>query len=248
MNVADLLRRPGSTRAVHLEVPVPGSRSRHHGRRRPAPHDRPAPRQPFGCHRRLGSCAGPLARRLQPVPHAARGRLRPDAAGGFEGTRSRTRRIRSARRDRPRAAAAGPWSCPNSRSCRSAKRIAEGLCPSCGANLNEDRCDCGDRAERSPMGARSAGLCPHRRCRAPPRPHELTGAEEPDGRPQEEDEQGQDPERRASAWRASPPARSLCPHCHQTKLPDVSAQLRMVRRAPGRRGRVTQRDPGGTWR
>jgi large subunit ribosomal protein L32 len=28
-------------------------------------------------------------------------------------------------------------------------------------------------------------------------------------------------QRRASAWRASAPARSLCPHCHQTKLPHI---------------------------
>ena len=27
--------------------------------------------------------------------------------------------------------------------------------------------------------------------------------------------------RRASAWRVSAPARSVCPHCHQTKLPHV---------------------------
>jgi large subunit ribosomal protein L32 len=27
--------------------------------------------------------------------------------------------------------------------------------------------------------------------------------------------------RRASNWRAEPPAKSLCPHCHQTKLPHI---------------------------
>jgi len=27
--------------------------------------------------------------------------------------------------------------------------------------------------------------------------------------------------RRASNWRVSAPARSVCPHCHQTKLPHV---------------------------
>jgi large subunit ribosomal protein L32 len=27
--------------------------------------------------------------------------------------------------------------------------------------------------------------------------------------------------RRASNWRLEPPARSLCPHCHKTKLPHI---------------------------
>jgi large subunit ribosomal protein L32 len=27
--------------------------------------------------------------------------------------------------------------------------------------------------------------------------------------------------RRASAWRLGPPARSICPHCHNAKLPHV---------------------------
>ena len=139
MNVADLLRRPGTTREVHLEVPVTGLENPSTtGRRRSTPHDRPPPREPVGRHRGLGSGPGALARGLQPVPHAA---ARPTSTSG----------LREVFEEDPIEDETYPLShdeidleqpirdlvVPELPLVPLCDEACLGLCPSCGANRNE---------------------------------------------------------------------------------------------------------------
>jgi uncharacterized protein len=144
MNVADLLRRPGSTRAVHLEVPVPGLEN---------PATTVDADQPLTIDLRLESLTAAIVAsgRVRGRWHAVCSRCLTPLEADFDLA------LREVFEEEPVEAETYPL-CQDEIDLEQPLRDlvvpelplvplcdedCQGLCPSCGANLNEDGCACG---------------------------------------------------------------------------------------------------------
>jgi uncharacterized protein len=144
MNVADLLRRPGSTREVHFEVPLPGLEN---------PSTRVEPDQPLTIDLRLESLSGGLVAsgHVQGRWRAVCSRCLTPLEADFD------LRLREVFEEDPIEEETYPLShdeidleqpirdlvVPELPLVPLCSEDCLGLCPTCGTNLNEDHpCDC----------------------------------------------------------------------------------------------------------
>ena len=147
MNVADLLRRPGTTREVHLEVPVPGLEN---------PSSRVDPDDPLTIDLRLESLsAGIVASgRVRGRWRAVCSRCLTALEDGFDLA------LREVFEDDPIEEETDPLRhdeidleqpirdlvVPELPAVPLCDEACLGLCPSCGANRNDSPCDCGNES------------------------------------------------------------------------------------------------------
>ena len=143
MNVADLLRRPGSTREVHLEVPLPGLEN---------PSTRVDPDQPLAIDVRLESLTGGIVAsgHVRGRWHAVCSRCLTPLEGDFDLS------LREVFEEDPIEEETYPLQrdeidleqpirdvvVPELPLVPLCADDCAGLCPTCGANLNDDPCGC----------------------------------------------------------------------------------------------------------
>lgn len=147
MNVADLLRRPGSTRAVHLEVPLPGLEN---------PSTRVDPDDPLTIDLRLESLLGGIV-----ASGHVRGRWRAVCSRCLTALEADfDLRLREVFEEDPIEEETYPLRhdeidldqpirdlvVPDLPAAPLCRHDCLGLCPTCGANLNEAPCDCAAEA------------------------------------------------------------------------------------------------------
>lgn len=144
MNVADLLRRPGTTREVHLEVPVAGLEN---------PSSRVEPDDPLTLDIRLESLSAAIVAsgRVRGRWRALCSRCLVPLEADFDLS------LREVFEEDPIEEETYPLSheeidleqpirdlvVPELPPVPLCDEMCLGLCPSCGANLNESPCDCG---------------------------------------------------------------------------------------------------------
>ena len=111
----------------------------------------------------------------------------------------------------------------------------QGLCPTCGADLNRGPCGCAEQSGDARWSVLDAlrgspveGDRPTDRGSRPgdgPRRLDCSGPLERKSPhmavPKKKTSKAKSRSRRASAWTLNAPARSLCPQCHNAKLPHV---------------------------